>query len=158
MCMYEFDEQLDKGHGYETRLDKYFSRWYSVHPIEDMAVQRMGIDRRFTGPTGAAYSVEYKTDERAGETGNVFIETVSVDCDNKLGWAYTSCAQILAYYIPLLQKIYLAYMTNVKDSVKGWSEVYPIRRIPNRGYYTIGLLVPIHEFERICFRVLETAP
>lgn len=156
--MYEFDEQLDKGHGYETRLDKYFSKWYSVHPIEEQAVQRMGIDRRFTGPTGAVYSVEYKTDERAGETGNVFIETVSVDTENKLGWAYTSCAQILAYYIPALQTIYLAYMTSVKESVRQWNDIYPIRRIPNRGYHTIGLLVPIPIFEGICFRTLEAQP
>ena len=144
--MYEFDEQLADGENHEEELDTYYSQWYSVSKIS-IAAQKAGIDRVWTNNTdGFRYSVEYKADTTAARTGNAFIETVSVDTDNKPGWAYSSCSQILIYYIPPLKIAYRFKTLEIKYFVNEWKKKYRLQPVPNKGYKTIGVLVPLEEF------------
>lgn len=148
--MYDFRKQLTSGEDYEKILDAYYSRWYKVQEIS-MDSQKSGIDRVWTDrETGMRTSIEYKTDFIAPTTGNVFIETMSVDVENKLGWAYTSCAQWLVYYIPGMKRAYRITMLNVKHYLPFWENRYEKKKVPNNGYYTEGILVPLDEFEKRC--------
>ncbi len=92
--------------------------------------------------------IEYKTDFRAHETGHAFIETVSVDTEDKAGWAYTSQADYLVYYAPALKAIYVMPLDSLRALLPGWLEVYPSRQAQNKTYATHGLLVPLEEFAR----------
>lgn len=156
---YSFAEQLKAGEVGEAALDTFFSRWFEVTPVS-REEQREGIDRRFRelGPRGRVLTVEYKTDKTAARTNNAFVETVSVRPhggrgEMKLGWAIRSRAEVLIYCIPEPQTIYVIQMARLRGQLERWQAVFPQRAIPNVGYETVGVLVPLGEFERIALQV-----
>ena len=87
---YSFDKQLALGEEGETAIDNYMHlEWgFIVEPVS-MELQKMGIDRIVTSPEGIVTSIEIKSDYQAHYTSNIFIETVSVDTAEKLGWPLT---------------------------------------------------------------------
>lgn len=150
---YHFDTQLAQGETGEHILDARFADHYTIRPAT-AAQQRQGIDRWYTRITdGETFPVEYKTDRTAGRTGNAFIETISVDTVGKLGWAYTSQARYLIYYIPKPDTVYVVPMARIRVMVDKWRQQYPERRIPNNTYHTVGVLVPLDELEKIAVAV-----
>lgn len=151
---YDFKEQLTAGEKSEKFLDGIFSKDYSVVPV-GMDEQRQGIDRIFTRADGTTFAIEYKTDWTASRTGNAFVETVSVDTANKPGWAYSSQARYLIYYVPGDSLIYVIEFGRLRVHLQRWVNQYPQRAIPNKGYRTRGLLVPLAEFEKIAKQVIS---
>lgn len=153
MTTYKFKTQLTDGEKGERRLDAYFQKWFIIRKAT-MDEQRLGIDRHFTRRKDQrAFTIEYKTDHTAGKTGNAFVETISVDTDNKPGWAITSQAQVLCYYIPDTGIIYVIDFARIRRNLPRWQKEYPHRAIPNRGYHTHGHLVPLLEFEKIANQI-----
>lgn len=150
---YQFDRQLAQGAEGEAFLDEYFMAWFDIRRATP-AEQRQGIDRWFTRGT-RRLAIEYKTDMTAARTGNAFVETTSVDTAGKPGWALSSQAHMLVYYIPPDGLIYAIWMARLRRSLPRWDLLYPTRAIPNQGYHTHGLLVPLHEFEQIAETVIS---
>lgn len=145
--VYSFDEQLKVGHEYERQLDEIFSDRFEIQIASD-SEQRSGIDRHFRSKRdNKHFTVEYKGDNAALRTGNAFVETVSIDRDNKPGWAFTSQSRLLIYYIPS-QIAYIFTFVKLRNQLSRWIDSYPQKSVPNRGYNTIGILVPLNEFER----------
>ena len=145
--IYTMGQQLAKGEAAEEYLDNHFSNRFEVVPAT-REQQRLGVDRIFIkSSTGKRYTIEYKTDWTASRTGNAFIETVSVDTMNVLGWVYTSQAEWLIYYVPGRQTIYITRMAALRERVEWWLEIYgPEKAIPNDGYFTRGIPVPLDAF------------
>lgn len=144
--MYKMKTQLRKGEKSERHLDSVFSKWYKIKPAS-RAEQRLGIDRHFKNGDNH-HTVEYKTDWRAAQTGNAFVETISVDTQNKPGWAYSSQSDILVYYVPGDDLIYIFEFPEFRKHLPRWIETFrKAPPIPNDGYNTIGILVPLAEFE-----------
>ena len=151
---YRFDQQALQGERGEAFLDRHFSRWFRIEPAT-LEEQRQGIDRHFHHlKSGQDFTVEYKTDSLASRTGNAFIETVSVDSGQKAGWAFTSQADRLLYYVPGKQIIYILKMATIRARLPFWLQTCEVREVPNNGYHTHGLLVPLEELERCAERVL----
>ena len=147
--MYQFKEQLNDGREGERRLDAFFAYWYTIAPATDTQ-QRAGIDRIFTCLYfGQQFTVEYKTDKTAARTGNAFIETVSVTTTGKRGWAYTSTAEYLVYYVPGREVAYIVPFEVIRAHLLRWLNTYQQRSVPNHGYCTEGVLVPLAELNRI---------
>jgi hypothetical protein len=145
---YTFDAQKTRGDTGEEFLDRWFAAEYEVRPASPQE-QRWGIDRIFIHrQTGQRLAVEYKTDYKAANTGNAFVETVSVDTVGKAGWAYESQADYLVYYIPAEGLIYVITLEVLRRELPRWVRVYPHRAAQNPGYATHGVLVPLDEFER----------
>lgn len=155
MTTYNFRDQLAIGEAYERRLDEHFQQALTISRIEraSRAQQAAGIDRIWHTSSGATYTVEYKADDKAGRTGNAFIETVSVDTANKPGWAVASTAQLLAYMVTQPETIYLIEMTALRAQLPRWKRQYRTTYAQNDGYRTHGILVPLDEFERIARKV-----
>ncbi|MBN1580528.1 MAG: hypothetical protein JXA89_07475 [Anaerolineae bacterium] len=154
---YDFQRQLQQGRQGEDRLDRYFSRWCWIKPGNHME-QRMGIDRIFTNKeTGERWLVEYKTDFTAGRTGNAFVETTAVEnaITHKPGWAFTSRATHLVYYVPADNIIFIFEMGHLRSELGHWLSQYPTRDVANIGYTTRGILVPLDEFQTHAIRVLD---
>jgi hypothetical protein len=150
---YSFQRQLAQGEEGEKFLDEFFSPDFHIQRAT-REEQRQGIDRRFSHKrTGRKWAVEYKTDARAGQTGNAFVETESVSAGHKAGWALSSRADFLVYFVPEPATIYLLPMAAVRRKLQDWAARYPSRQVANVGYVTTGLLVPLHEFERIAAEV-----
>lgn len=151
--IYDFDTQLKIGEHYEGVLDSYFKKRFDIFPVSD-AAQRMGLDRIWIDKvTGQRWSVEYKTDKLAHNTGNVFMETVSRDAHNISGWIHTSIAQIVVYYVPGLGKAYCMYMTKLRELMRIWEGRYKTGSANNGSFSSVGVLVPIVVFGSVCFSV-----
>lgn len=151
--MYTFAEQFEAGQRGEYLIDGIMGRFVDIKPVTRQG-QRKGIDRIFKGD-GERWKVEYKTDFLAGKTGNVFLETVSVDTADKKGWLYTSDADYLLYYVPDTLAFYLAKMEVIRRQSLWWQRQYPKGGAKNPGYSSEGILVPLREFERYCDLVLQ---
>lgn len=151
---YSMNEQLARGESAEERLDKHFSDRFAITPAT-RDQQRHGIDRVFRHrETGAYYHIEYKTDWTAASTGNAFVETVSVDAQNKPGWAYASEADWLIYYVPGRRTIYIMSFPTLREQLPRWlATCRDAPPIPNEGYNTLGILVPLTEFARHCQKI-----
>jgi len=149
---YNFKEQYKKGNKHARFLDEHYSKVFHIEVVSKF-LEKLGIDRIFTHlKTGAKNSIEYKADERAATTGNIFVETISVDTTKTLGWAYTSCAQWLMIYIPEKNIVYHTTPIHVRQKIEEWQEMYKTVTIPNEGYNTIGICVPEKIFETVCWR------
>ena len=151
--VYSFDKQLIKGEDEgEKILDIFYGKRFDIQKVS-MELQRLGIDRIWTDKTGYRNFVEYKTDFRASSSGKVFIETISVDTQDKLGWIYTSCAFVLIFYVPGLKKAFITRIPAIRFCLKEWLNEYEKKVIPNETYNTVGICVPIVEFEKICSEI-----
>ena len=147
MTEYDFQEQLKQGQKEERYLDSRFSKWFTITPAT-MDEQRNGLDRWFDDGK-RRMAIEYKADKVSQRTGNAFIETVSVQSTikTKPGWAYTSCSDYIMYYVLGLEVVYLLDTEELKTVIDSWCDKFPSRTVPNRGYSTIGILVPLDVLE-----------
>lgn len=159
---YNFETQKKIGDEGEAALDAFYSKHYVVKPCSDLELQRRGVDRLFKipGPMKCWFSVEYKTDHKAHQTGCAYIE---VELNSELngkeyGWLQKLFAQVLFYYVPATRVCYCVPALILKACAANfWSEQYPKGRAANKGrcgtlYTSTGLLVPLRELEVICWR------
>lgn len=147
--IFKFNRQLRRGESWENMLDAMFSDEYTIEHASD-AEQRRGLDRwyaRLCSSKGRRYGVQYKADEKACETGNCFIETVSVDSAEKPGWVYTCEADFIFYFFPQLRLVYVLSPRQLRGAVELWKDIYPTKPAQNEGYQTLGVCVPVAEVE-----------
>ena len=155
MNEYAFNTQLKIGEKYESVLDKYFSRFFVISeaPIE---LQKLGVDRIFTNrQNGKVTSVEYKTDFKTDKTGNVFLETVSMDINEKPGWAFTSIAQVLMYYVPGLNTVFIADMLEIKSNIDRYISECGTLSVNNGWYKAAGVALPLDHFRECVISEVE---
>lgn len=158
---YNFGRQHRQGKDAEQFIYQQFQEYFNVIPAPGY-LQDQGVDFTFTDRrNGQTWKVELKTDQVAYRTGNAFIETVSVSraSGSLPGWAHSSQADWLLYFIPQTRKIYRIALTRLRAELSLWEQRYPSRTIPNadrRGAYdTIGLLVPLTELQQISEEVID---
>jgi hypothetical protein len=155
MKSYDMRQQLAKGEAAETYLDTLFRNQFAIRRAT-REEQRRGIDRIFTRYSDQKqFKIEYKADKTAARTGNAFVETVSVDTAEKPGWAVSCQSDYIFYYIVGPGPLYILRPADIRDRLGRWATKYPERRIPNRRYHTVGLLVPLDEFERAAVQVVS---
>jgi hypothetical protein len=157
MTVFDFDEQHMRGWKGEAFLDRFFRARGHIVQKATRGQQRQGIDRVLIFDEKLA-TVEYKTDFIAHKTGCVFIETVSVDSDHKAGWAFTSMADLLVYFIPGIRCLYVIPFKYLRDLLEEWKTTYPTRSAQNDGYATHGVLVPIAAFALSASQVFNVTP
>jgi hypothetical protein len=146
---YKFRDQLDQGKRAEAFLDSYFSRWFGIFPVSLETELRDGYDRIFQRRSdGERLKIEYKADWQAAETGNAFIETISVYEERKPGWAHTSQADMLIYFVPPHGHIHMLRLPLIRMMLPSWKLRYREVPAPNQGYKTYGLLVPLLQLGR----------
>ena len=147
---YDFKTQLNKGKSGEKILDNKFSDRFIIKEASLDEEKKKGYDRIFISKNNSetVLLIEYKTDYLAHKTGNAFIETISMDSYNRKGWAYTSQADYLFYFVVKDLLLYIIRMNKVKELVSEWIKEYPVRKSVNNGYNTHGVLVPLCEFEK----------
>lgn len=155
MKSYDMRRQLKEGEAAETYLDSIFDNEFAIRPATRQQ-QRVGIDRIFTRRRdGREWAIEYKADKTAARTGNAFVETVSVDTAGKAGWALTCTADFIMYYVVGVGPLYILRPKDIQAKLPKWRSQYPERRIPNGTYNTVGILVPLAEFERLAVQVVS---
>jgi hypothetical protein len=148
----QFEVKKAEGERYEKIIDRFYSRRFGVR-IEQvsMELQMLGIDRIVTDPgTGERWSLEIKTDFRASQTGNFFIEICTNDITGRKGWAWTSCAQELALFVPDMHTLYITEMRSIKKLLPNWLARFQTKTANNGNHSSKGAVVPIEAFVRDC--------
>lgn len=159
---YSFNTQYRKGNDAERFIYEQFQGRFSVIPAPSY-LQEQGVDFTFTDLVNhQVYTVELKTDTKAAVTGNVFIETVSVDRPGEPpipGWIHSSTADWLLYYLPntMPSRILRISFDRLRDAFSTWN--YSQRRIPNKSnrgdYHTVGMIVPLEKLNQIAEEIIE---
>lgn len=153
--MHTFNNSKKIGDAGEARLDQFFKDKFQIEDV-DMSQQKLGWDRVFTHlESGARASVEYKTDTQSHKTGNIFIEIWSNKEASKRGWAYTTTAQWLYYYVLGDGEVYIVDVVKLKLYLKNWEKQFIIKGAKNPNYSSEGMLVPVEIFKSICYEVIK---
>lgn len=145
-------EQFKNGKNVEAWLDDFFQRrgWYiTVATKHEERVLCLG-DRRFK-KIGYDLWIEYKSGIQTFYSGNIFLETVSVDSENKPGWVYTCKADYIFYATLLNHKILVFTPTKLRSEIEYLKSVFPTRPTKhhqNDGYNTHGVIIPLDYAEK----------
>jgi len=150
-----FKEKLAQGEQWAKEQDGFWRQWFVVtDPTRDE--DWSGIDRWFE-PKGYKdkFSVQYKGDDEAQKTENLFIEVISNDATGSPGWAIKCAADYLSIYVPVERYFYWFRTSWLKLIVPTWRTQFPIHQSANAGYNTHGICVPrIHVEQSVaCLRV-----
>ena len=141
--LHTFQESLGTGSLGETLLDTLYGRWWDIEAVA-MDDQRRGLDRMFTR-SGESLAVEYKTDTQGAASGNIFLETVSSDRNGKPGWAYSTQADAVAYYLHEDGggRGLVFSPSELRKALHGWVRRFRVVTATNPGYHSYGVLVPV---------------
>ncbi len=145
---YTWTSQKLLGDNGEKKLDSYFSRWYSIQPVT-LTAQKSGIDRLFTRPNGERISVEYKSDFRATETRRAYIEITHTAVRSGLGWAVTSTADKIIYYLPKSHTAYILNTSALRSALPTWQRQYKVFKSRDDIGVSRGIGVPLAELARV---------
>jgi hypothetical protein len=153
---HDFKAKLAEGEAIERKLDAFFrSQGYWVG-LATREQQRVGIDRHFRHKlSGKHFTVDYKADNRAHETGNFFIETVSVDSADKAGWAIRAECERIFYYVVQRGVLYVLETETIRNELPRWMLAFPTGTARNEKYETHGVLVPMFEIELVAYAKLD---
>lgn len=143
--MHDFKQSLAKGEEAEKLVLHWLEKHRQVRPAT-REEQRQGIDLLVTT------AVEVKLDTRWQETGNAFIETVSVDTSGKAGWAETSQADVLLYIL-YPEEVLQIGLSRLRAVLDRWKARYRQARASNAGYDTLGLIVPVEELRKVADKI-----
>lgn len=149
MNEFEMLPQYEHGKFVEAYLDGFFQeRGYGIRqttPAEER--QHCFGDRYFT-KNGISFYVEYKSGIQTHYTGNIFLETISVDDPTSFreGWVYTCNADWLIY-ATILDGCLLVFKPSklrmmIGELKKQFKEVATSKN-QNNGYNTHGIIVPL---------------
>lgn len=146
---YDLQEQLELSRLRDSEIDKHFAGKWEISRATSRSVERMGVDRLWTHKeSGRRWLVEYKHDTQAHRTGNVFIETWSVE-GKKRGWAYTSCARAIVYYVVGGEYAFVTRMDEIERRLTSWELMHPEKpattadKRTGETYRTLGVCVPL---------------
>lgn len=145
--------QYKSGDDVARFLDNYFGPEYNIRlttPQEER-VLCLG-DRHYTGKAdGHKLYIEYKSGLQTAATGNIFLETVSVDTPCKPGWVYTCQADFIFYATLLNHKILVfrpgKLRAEIADLKTKFKEV-KTGKGQNETYNTHGVIVPLDYAEK----------
>lgn len=129
-------------------LDKFFTArgWFiwNTTPHEERV---LCLGDRHYQHEDTHYFVEYKSGIQTRVTGNVFLETISVDTQNKLGWVYTCRADFIFYATVMNGCILVLKPDELRskiDYLKTRFRETKTGKNQNGTYNTHGLIVPFN--------------
>lgn len=157
MTVHKWWEKYHQGLQGEAQLDQRLRPYYLVTEAT-REQQREGVDRMVTDISDwSTFAVEYKTDSRARETGNAYVETVSVMVEGQVikhGWAITSRADVLLYYVDGLE-VYVIRMVDLRRRLSHWARHCRTVAVYNEQYQGQGILVPLPELATISTNIIS---
>lgn len=158
---FDFDEQLQIGGRLERRIARSVSNEECVLPVprrlqhRPFHMDQIWISREWPH---RVRTVEITGDWRAAETGNALIEVHSVDVEGRPGKYWETWANLAVHALPSEGYGYVVKVDAIQSHMTAWSHDYREVKIPNDGYHTVGLPVPLSEIESISLRTIEFPP
>lgn len=128
-------------------LDDYFAKLgWKIHPTTQHEERVLCLGDRHYERGADRLTIEYKSGIQTFYTGNVFLETISVDTQNKPGWVYTCRADYVFYAALNNGKILIFRPDALRARIDELQVRYPTlatSRGQNAGYKTHGVVVPL---------------
>jgi hypothetical protein len=153
-------DQFKQGMHVEAFLDGYFiGRGYRVEPAttEQERIQCKGDRCLYLGER--THWIEYKSGIQTFYTGNVFLETISVDTTNKPGWVYTCQADAIVYAALLNKRLLFFRPATLREKIEDLKRRFPevkTNKGQNNGYNTHGVIVPLSVAEaELAYNVIQ---
>jgi len=139
--------QLANGKEVERFLDGYFRKiGFEIEILTSDQERRLKLGDRHFIKGNQSFYVEYKSGIQTFFTGNVFIETISVDATNTPGWVYTCQADYIMYAALLNKTILIFVPDRLRQCVHYLSQMFRTVQTckgQNEGYHTHGIIVPL---------------
>jgi len=154
--------QFIRGKSVEAFLDDFFrQKGFQIRQTtrEEERVLCLG-DRQFFR-NGKSFFVEYKSGIQTHYTGNIFLETISVDDPNhfKIGWVYTCKADYIIYATVLDDCLLMFIPDQLRKKMERLKLVFreaATNNHQNIGYNTHGLIVPFEwAKQNLADRIIE---
>lgn len=122
---------------------------YNGYTVEDVSGNSdywyRDIDFLITSPfTGAIKSFEVKWDTKINKTGNLYLETESINSKGGKGWFEFCEADYLAYGDAASRTFYIIPLLALKERIKELPQ-----RVAHCGYESTGLLVSLEAIKDI---------
>lgn len=147
---FKTDLEYSKNANDSELLNKFYHKFFpgiiKIEEVEDLTLQKTGIDKIMHFKGGMTITVEEK--KRRVVYGDVALETKSVVKGNyeKPGWIFTCQSDFIAYAIMPTRKIYmlptgvlkLSWMKNFYE----WEERFETKSASNQGYHTEFVPIP----------------
>lgn len=146
MSWFTKSPQFKQGMSAEKNLDNYFSeRGFGITKTSPHQERVLCLGDRIFTKDDKQFFIEYKCDDSASRTGNLFFETVSVDSANKPGWVFTCRADFILCIIPTNQEILVYRPVKLRAAIEELKSKFPTvtTKSQNPGYKTHGVIVPL---------------
>ena len=152
--------QFKRGKNVEAFLDEFFRfRGWSIEETTAHEERKLCLGDRHFLKDETALLIEYKSGIQTYYSGNVFLETISVDSQNKLGWVYTCQADYIFYAALLNHKILVFKPQKLRDEIEGLKTKFrevKTSNNQNKGYDTHGVIVPLdYAVQQLAEQVIE---
>lgn len=140
--------QFTRGKTVEKFLDEIFGLNYEIRQTTQEQERSLCIGDRIYTRQGKTLNIEYKSGIQTHYTGNIFIETISVDDPRhyKKGWVYT-CKADYIIYATILDGCLLVFrpddLRNKLDFLRLKFKEVATSNHQNDGYDTHGLIIPV---------------
>lgn len=160
MTAHRFASSLAVGQRHEAELDAALKAQGRVLESVSRDEQRSGIDRWMLHG-GRWWSLEYKADVRAADTGNFALEVVSVLGDDgaaKAGWAVATPADYLLLYRPQHRTALVVPGPALCAWVRLELSSLRIRPVRNEGWWSLVALAPCGRIEALAQSTLKVEP
>lgn len=147
MNSFEKTSQFISGLSVADFLDDYFTaRGWAITPTTPHEERKLCLGDRHFKRDRQHLLIEYKSGLQTAKTGNVFLETISVDSKNVPGWVYTCAADYLFYGALLNKKILIFVPDKLRatiETLKTQFRTVKTGKHQNKGYDTHGVIVPL---------------
>ena len=123
---------------------RVFSDLVRIELVEDLKLQRLGIDKLLHMGNGQRIAIDEK--KRRTDYGDILLELWSVYEKGKKGWLFTSYCHYIVYAIMPTQKVYLLPMALLRMAWKNnsveWERNYKQIVAQNADYKTVNIAIP----------------
>lgn len=147
--VYDFQEELAWSHEDEKVFDAVYAKIFDgnydrTQRVEDLALQKHGIDAFIYLKDGMSIRVDEKKDKR--ERANIFIEEWSDYEREKRGWFYTSRCDAIVYCIWPSKRFFWLPLRSMRRAFHAhfdeWHNAYRSWTIQNKSWYAVGIGIP----------------
>ncbi len=152
MTKFTDKQQFKTGKEVEAYFDVFFSqRGWRIEQTTQHEERDLCLGDRHFMKGAVHYYVEYKSGLQTAVTGNVFLETISVDTQAKAGWVYTCRADYIFYAALLNGKILIMLPAKLRaeiETLKTQFRTVKTDKGQNETYDTHGVIVPLEYAEK----------
>lgn len=150
--------QFKSGMKVEDFLDQYFGSQFEIKRTTAHQERVLCLGDRIYKDGEKSFFVEYKSGIQTHYTGNVFLETISVDNPCKSGWVYTCQADFVLYATLLDGMILIFKPDNLRKRIAELKAKFPEKptsKGQNKNYNTHGVIIPLSYAKNIAAKIIH---